>query len=124
MKMELPALIGQGTVTVSADYRADDPYVITLAFPVAVCAQEWAIGRDLLAEALDTGAAGTGDLRVTARGDVVVLGFATPEGVGWTVLRRNDVAALLALTHRIVRPGTESAFLDWSDTAEFPGVAP
>lgn len=124
MRMELPALIGQGTVTVTADYDSADPYVITLGFPPAVCAQEWVIGRELLAEALTDSAAGTGDLRVTVRGDVVVLGFATPDGVGWVVLRRDDVTALVAHTRRLVRPGTESEFVDWSDTAEFPGVAP
>lgn len=124
VRIELPALIGQGAVTVIADYDRGDPYAIGLEFPPAVCAERWVIGRELLAEALTAGAAGTGDVRVTARGDVVVLGFATPDGVGWLVLRRDDVAALVAHTDRLVRPGTESEFLDWSDIAGFPGVAP
>ncbi|WP_103348689.1 SsgA family sporulation/cell division regulator [Amycolatopsis sp. CA-128772] len=124
MRMELPALIGRGVVAVTARYCTNDPYVITLGFPVAVCEQEWLIGRELLAEGLDTGAAGIGDVRVTARGDVVTLGLSTPDGVGWVVFRRDDVAALVTLTHRLVMPGHEGEFLDWSDTAGFPGEAP
>jgi hypothetical protein len=122
--MDLPALLGRGHAMVCARYEPADPYAITLQFPDEVCSETWVIGRDLLAEALQSGQAGLGDVKVTARGDLVVLGLSTPDGTGTAVFRRDDVAALLALTHQMVRPGTESQFLDWSDTADFPGVAP
>jgi Streptomyces sporulation and cell division protein, SsgA len=123
MKMDLPALIGSGDVVVAAYYKSTDPYAITLQFPSEVCAPDWVIGRDLLVEALRTERIGSGDVRVTVRGDLVVLGLSTPDGVGWVVFRRDDVDALVAQTFRIVRPGREAEFLDWSDTTDFPGVA-
>ena len=123
MKMDLPALLPCGNAVLSAHYRATEPYAITLWFPTEVCSEAWVLSRELLAEALRIEWAGAGDARVTVRGDLVVLGLSTPDGVGWVVFRRNDVAELIARTHDIVRPGTEPEFLDWSDTADFPGVA-
>jgi sporulation and cell division protein SsgA len=122
MRMDLPALLGRGHAVVCARYETTDPYAITLRFPEAVCPEEWLIGRELLTEALRAGRAGLGDVKVTARGDLVVLGFTSPDGTGTAVFRRDDVAELLAQTHQIVRPGTESQFLDWSDP-DLPGVA-
>jgi hypothetical protein len=123
MKMNLPALLSGGHGVVCARYETTDPYAIALHFPETVCAEEWVISRDLLAEALQVGQAGLGDVKVTARGDLVVLGFSTPDGAGTAVFRRDDVAELVACTHRVVGPDTESEFLDWSDTVDFPGVA-
>jgi hypothetical protein len=82
------------------------------------------IGRELLADALTVGRAGAVDVKVIARGDLIVLGLSTPDGAGWVVFRRDDVDALMTATRRMVSPGEESEFLDWSDIAEFPGVAP
>jgi hypothetical protein len=120
--MDLPALLDKGHAVVHARYETTDPYAITLRFPEAVCAEEWLIGRELLAEAMQSGRAGIGDVRVTARGDLVVLGMSTPDGTGTVVFRRDDVAELLALTHQLVGPGSESQFLVWSDP-DLPGVA-
>ncbi|MEV0066670.1 SsgA family sporulation/cell division regulator [Amycolatopsis sp. NPDC050768] len=121
--LQLPALLGDGHATISASYDASEPYAITFGFDAVQPGLEWAISRELLSDALIYGAAGVGEVKVTARGDLVVLGLSNPDGTGAVVLRRDDVAALVAKTHQMVRPGCESRFLDWSDTAEFPGVA-
>ncbi|SFW50413.1 SsgA family sporulation/cell division regulator [Amycolatopsis australiensis] len=122
--MELPALLSHGQAVVSVRYEATDPYAVTLRFPAEVCPEEWVIGRDLLADVLTAGRAGAVDVQMVARGDLIVLGLSTPDGAGWAVFRRDDVEALMTATHRMVRPGEESQFLDWSDTTDFPGVAP
>ncbi|MEV0066130.1 SsgA family sporulation/cell division regulator [Amycolatopsis sp. NPDC050768] len=121
--LQLPALLENGHATISASYDASEPYAITFGFDAVQPGLEWLISRELLSDALIYGTAGDGDLKVTARGDLVVLGMSTPSGTGAIVLRRDDVDALIAATHRIVRPGQESEHLDWSDTVEFPGVA-
>ena len=124
MRMDLPALLESGQVTVTATYETVHPYAVCFAFPEGDVLVEWAVSRDLLADALTAGHAGVGDVRVTARGDLVVLELSSLDGKGWALFRRDDVAALVALTHQAVRPGTESQFLDWSDISGFPGVAP
>ncbi|MFI5614553.1 SsgA family sporulation/cell division regulator [Amycolatopsis sp. NPDC051903] len=119
----LPALLQTGHATISASYDASEPYAIAFGFDAVQPGLEWMVSRELLADALIYGAAGEGDLKVTARGDLVVLGMSTPEGTGTVVLRRDDVDTLVVATHRIVPPGQESEHLDWSDTADFPGVS-
>ncbi|MFF4598119.1 SsgA family sporulation/cell division regulator [Amycolatopsis sp. NPDC001319] len=121
--VQLPALLENGHATISASYDASEPYAITFGFDAVQPGLEWAVSRELLADALIYGTAGVGDLKVIARGDLVVLGMVTPNGAGTVLLRRDDVEILVAQAHRIVRPGCESQHLDWSDTAEFPGVA-
>jgi hypothetical protein len=122
MKMRLPAMAGTGQVEVTARYRREDPYALHLHFGLRP-GVDWAISRELVADALVSGQAGIGDVRVTARGDLVVLALSTPSGSGTAVFRRDDMAELIGRTHELVRPGTESEVLDWSDLAEFPGVS-
>ncbi|WP_340686361.1 SsgA family sporulation/cell division regulator [Amycolatopsis coloradensis] len=110
----LHVLLATGPAVVDARYRAEEPYGITFGFPGA----DWVIGRDLLAEALRDGRAGIGDVRVTARGDLITVGLSSPGGCGWVVFRRDDLAELVARTFDTVRPGTESDALDWSAAAE------
>ncbi|MFI5606880.1 SsgA family sporulation/cell division regulator [Amycolatopsis sp. NPDC051903] len=121
--MPLPALLHTGHATISASYDSSEPYAVTFGFDVVQPGLEWAVSRELLADALIYGTAGQGDLKVTVRGDLVVLGLSNPNGTGTVVLRRDDIDTLVAHAHRIVAPGCESQFLDWSDTTEFPGVA-
>jgi hypothetical protein len=121
--MPLPALLESGHATLAASYRRDDPYAIAVGFDVVQPGREWTISRELLSDALVYGQAGIGDVKVTVRGDLVVLGLSSPDGSGAVVFRRDDIAALIAATHQVVRPGEESVELDWSDTVEFPGMA-
>ncbi|QRP46046.1 SsgA family sporulation/cell division regulator [Amycolatopsis sp. FDAARGOS 1241] len=121
--LQLPALLQTGHATISASYDAGEPYAITFGFDVVQPGLEWAISRELLADALVYGTAGVGEVKVTARGDLVVLGLSNPNGTGAIVLRRDDVDTLVARAHQLVAPGTEWQHLDWSDTTEFPGVA-
>ncbi|MEC3974574.1 SsgA family sporulation/cell division regulator [Amycolatopsis sp. H20-H5] len=123
MRRDLAVMIGAGQTVATFSYDATAPYVVTMRVVDGAGPVTWLLGREVLAEALVTGRAGVGDVRVTARGDLVVLGLSTPDGVGTAVLRRDDVAVLVALTHQIVRPGAESDALDWSDLAQFPGVS-
>lgn len=120
MTMRLSALLESGHGTVLARYRREDPYAIVLGFDAVQRGLEWTVSRELLSDALVYGHAGVGDIRVTVRGDLVVLGLSTPDGTGTVVFRRNDIDKLLAATYRVVRPGQESAELDWSD---LPGVS-
>lgn len=118
--MELPVLIGSGHTVATFCYDATDPYAVTMRVTDGGGRVEWVFGRELLADALGTGHAGVGDVVVTVRGDLVVLGLSSPDGAGTAVFRRRDVAVFVARTHEIVLPGTESALLDWSD---LPGVS-
>ena len=118
--MDLPVLIGSGHTVASFSYNPADPYAVTLRVIDGAGPLEWMFGRELLAEALATGRTGVGDVAVIVRGDLVVLGLASPGGTGTAVFRRADIATFVARTHEIVRPGTESAWLDWSD---LPGVS-
>jgi Streptomyces sporulation and cell division protein, SsgA len=120
MRMDLPVLIGSGHTVASFYYEPADPYAVTLRVVDCAGPVEWVFGRDLFAEALATGQAGVGDVAVTVRGDLVVLGLSTPDGTGTAVFRRADVATFVVRTNEIVRPGTESVWLDWSD---LPGVS-
>jgi hypothetical protein len=122
LTLQLPALLASGHAEITAAYRREEPYAVVFDFSAAQPGLEWTVSRDLLADALIYNRAGTGDVRVLARGDLVVLTLSTPEGTGTVVFRRDDVAELVNRTHRIVRPGQESEHLDWSDLAEFPGV--
>jgi hypothetical protein len=101
-------------------YETTDPYAVTMRVTDGAGPVEWVFGRELLDGALATGQAGLGDVVVTVRGDLVVLGLSGPSGTGTAVFRRNEVAAFVAQTHQIVLPGAEFAFLDWSD---LPGVS-
>ncbi|QRP45780.1 SsgA family sporulation/cell division regulator [Amycolatopsis sp. FDAARGOS 1241] len=122
--MQLPALMERaGHGLISAGYDASEPYAITFGFDTVQPGLEWVISRDLLADGLIHGKAGEGDVKVTARGDLVVLGLCSPDGSAAVVLRRDDVDILLDRVYRIVARGAESQHLDWSDTTEFPGVA-
>jgi hypothetical protein len=125
MTMQLPVLLPSGHGEATAVYDAADPFAVRFGLWDSRLRMEvvWAISRDLLAEALTVGQAGAGDVRVTARGDLIVLGLSNQNGSVTAVFRRDDVTELLDRTHLIVWPGTESGFLDWSDTVEFPGVA-
>jgi hypothetical protein len=120
MRMDLPVLIGSGHTVATFSYEASDPYAVTMRVTDAAGPVQWVFARDLLAEALQVGQAGVGDVVVTVRGDLVVLGLSSPTGTGTAVFRRGDVTAFLARTGEIVGPGTESALLDWSDV---PGVS-
>ncbi|RJQ92376.1 SsgA family sporulation/cell division regulator [Amycolatopsis panacis] len=120
--MPLPALLETGHTTLAASYRADDPWAITIGFDAVQPGLKWTLSRELVADALVYGQAGVGDLNVTARGDLVILGLSTPDGSAAVVLRRDEVADLLHRTFELVRPGTEPACLDWSDITDFPGV--
>ncbi|MEU9688126.1 SsgA family sporulation/cell division regulator [Amycolatopsis japonica] len=114
----LHVMLKNGPAVVNARYDAADPYAITFGFPGA----EWIIGRELLAEAVRNGHAGIGDVQITARGDVITIGLASPDGCGWVVFRRGDLATFLHTTHRAVHAGAEE--IDWSAAAEvFPGVS-
>ncbi|NKQ54988.1 SsgA family sporulation/cell division regulator [Amycolatopsis sp. K13G38] len=117
--MDLPVLIGSGHTVASFYYESADPYAVTLRVIDGAGPVQWVFARDLFAEALDDGRAGVGDVAVTVRGDLVVLGLSSPHGTGTAVFRRADVATFMASTHEIVRPGSESVWLDWSDV---PGV--
>ncbi|GAA3537234.1 SsgA family sporulation/cell division regulator [Amycolatopsis ultiminotia] len=119
----LPALLESGHTTLAASYRSDDPYAVTVGFDAVQPGLEWTLSRELLADALIYGRAGVGDVTLTARGDLIVLGLSSPCGSAVVVFRRDDVAELVHRTHEMVPPGTEHTCLDWSDTAEFPGVA-
>ncbi|MFD5089008.1 SsgA family sporulation/cell division regulator [Amycolatopsis thailandensis] len=120
IESRLHALLKTGHAVVNARYDTTEPYAVTFGFPGA----EWVISRELLAEALHCGQAGIGDVRVTAPGDLITVGLSTPEGSGWVVFRRDDLAELVAATFDAVRPGTESDAIDWSQAAEvFPGVS-
>lgn len=119
----LPVLLESGHTTVSASYHRDDPYAVTLGFDAVRPGVEWVLARDLFCDALIYGQAGHGDVKLTARGDLVVMGMSTPSGTGMAIFRRDDVADFIGQTHQIVRAGQETAELDWSDAAEFPGVA-
>ncbi|MER7861695.1 SsgA family sporulation/cell division regulator [Amycolatopsis japonica] len=113
-------LVETGQAAVNGRYDAAEPYAISFGFPGA----DWAISRDMLAEALRDGQAGIGDVRVTARGDLITVGLSSPDGCGWVVFRRDDLAELVSRTFDTVRPGTEGDALDWSAAAEvFPGVS-
>lgn len=116
--MELPVLLESGHTVATLSYEQAEPYAVTMRVDEAVGPVEWVFARELLADALACGQAGLGDVQVTARGDLVVLGVSTPDGTGTAVFRRIDVAAFVAVAHRIVAPGAESALLDWSDLPE------
>lgn len=123
--VSLPVLLESGNTAVAASYRRDDPYAVTLGFDAVRPGVEWVLARDLFCDALIYGQAGggAGDVTVTVRADLVVLGLSTPDGAATAIFRRDDVADFLGQTHQIVRAGQETAELDWSDVAEFPGVA-
>ena len=118
--MDLPVLIGSGHTTASFYYEPADPYAVTLRVIDGAGPLQWVFARDLLAQALADGQAGVGDVAVTARGDLLVLGLSTAEGTGTAVFRRADVATFVTRTNEIVWPGTEFVWLDWSD---LPGVS-
>ncbi|MEC3976239.1 SsgA family sporulation/cell division regulator [Amycolatopsis sp. H20-H5] len=119
MRMRLSALVGQHRVEVLASYKRTAPYEMVLAFGDV----SWVLGRELFGEGLRTGQAGAGDVRVTARGDLVVLGLSTPDGTGSAILRRDDVEQLVRATYLVVPAGRESESLDWSGLVQFPGVS-
>ncbi|QFU90956.1 SsgA family sporulation/cell division regulator [Amycolatopsis sp. YIM 10] len=123
MRIKIPALLPCGAAEVSVRYSPCEPFAITLRFPRKAGGQNWVLSRELLADGLRTGTAGVGDVRVNARGELAWLDLSTPDGEGWAVFRRADLTSVVELSHVVVRPGTESRFLNWADTAEFPGVA-
>lgn len=116
--MRLPVLIGSGHTVATLSYDKSDPYAVAMRVTDTGGPVEWVFARDLLADALDHGRAGVGDLVVIARGDLVVLSLSTPDGTGAAVFRRDDVTTFVARAQRIVPPGRESGFLDWSDLPE------
>ncbi|WP_158634442.1 SsgA family sporulation/cell division regulator [Amycolatopsis sp. WAC 01375] len=123
MKLHLLALVDSQRLQVTAEYRRGEPFAVALSFPIEPDEARWVLGRELLEDALNTGAAGIGDVRITARGDLVVLALSTPDGSGSAIFRRDDLAAFLSLTYLIVPAGTESDAIDWSAAAEvFPEV--
>ncbi|UUV34308.1 SsgA family sporulation/cell division regulator [Amycolatopsis roodepoortensis] len=120
MKVHMPALVDSTRLRVAVGYRADEPFAVTLTFPTEPEAR-WVLGRELLDLALNTGTAGLGDARLTARGDLLVLALSTPDGEGTAIFRRDDLATFLSLTYRMVPAGTEE--IDWSAAAKvFPEV--
>ncbi|WP_169812905.1 SsgA family sporulation/cell division regulator [Amycolatopsis regifaucium] len=120
----MPALVGTVQLQVAAEYSTAEPFAVTLTFPTEPVEAEWVLSRELLNEALNTGTAGIGDVRITARGDLVVLALSTPDGKGVAIFRRDALAAFVSLTYLMVPAGAESDVLDWSAAAEmFPGVS-
>ncbi|KZB80503.1 SsgA family sporulation/cell division regulator [Amycolatopsis regifaucium] len=119
MKLHLPALIDTQRFQVTAEYRRTEPFAVALTFPIEPQEARWVLGRELLDAALNTGTAGIGDVRITARGDLMVLALSTPDGSGSAIFRRDDLAAFLSLTYLIVPAGTESDAIDWAKAAKF-----
>ena len=118
MEQHILALVDTGFLVVAAEYDHADPFAVRLTFPVEPEAV-WVFSRELLADALNDGQAGIADVRITARGDLVVLGLSSPDGTGSAIFRRDDLAAFLSLTYQVVPAGAESDALDWSTAIEF-----
>lgn len=118
MKRDIPALVvAAGPLQVTAEYEDTEPFAVAFTFPTEPDEARWVFSRALLDEALTTGTAGIGDVRLTARGDLVVLALSTPDGSGTAIFRRDDLATFLSLTYQELPAGAEA--IDWAAAAEF-----
>ena len=120
--MTLPVFLPSGHGEAPVVYDTAEPFVVRFGLWDARMWREvvWRISRELLAEAVNAGQAGIGQVRVTVRGDLLVLGLSNQDGSCAVVFRRDDIVELLCRTNELVRPGTEGDLLDWSD---LPGVS-
>ena len=117
LRLELVDELGSvDTVAAALHYDALDPYAVRATFWTTDGPVVWDLARDLLDEGMDQ-PTGDGDVHVWPcvgeRGQaVVVVELGSPEG--WVMLQAEarEVMRFLAVTHRLVAPGEESAHLD------------
>lgn len=95
-------------------YDPADPYAVTIIFPAVVCDADgrdvtWRFARDLLDDALRTGAAGTsgGQVFVTAGDGTVALHLRGDGGASTTECAARTVSTFLARTYLLVPRGEE-----------------
>ena len=99
-------------------YAAADPWAVRVAFRTGgegTRPVEWLFGRQLLTDGMSA-AVGDGDVRVwpavDGHGPVVHLAMASPSGSALFEIDRDEVAAFLGQTYRLVSAGSESQRVD------------
>lgn len=103
-------------VPVFLRYDITDPYAVVLDIGTKGRWVAWHLSRDLLAEGLHYGV-GEGDVYVAPDSDDadrVWVVLSSPTGTAHLALVRHEVAAALEQTNQLVKPGTESALIDWN----------
>lgn len=90
-------------------YQPDDPYSVHFE----VGKGEWVFGRDLLADALESGASGDGDVHLRTRGELLEIELRSPDGRATLRIERQAAAAFLRQSEASVPRGSESARIDF-----------
>ena len=103
-------------VPTTLEYRADDPYAVSLTFHSSAGDVEWMVARTLLLQGL-AAPTGDGDVKVYPSIDddaraVAVLDFSSPDGRLVAEACTHDLQTFLARTFATVPVGTESQHLD------------
>jgi len=107
-------LVGpRGAASLEAELRYDtaDPYAVVISFQRGAEEVDWVFGRDLLLRGVSE-PAGDGDVKVLPSLDadgraVVVVSLAAPSGQALVEMRTRELLEFLAMTTRLVWPGTE-----------------
>ncbi|MER7002242.1 SsgA family sporulation/cell division regulator [Dactylosporangium sp. NPDC000555] len=107
---------GPAVVEVSYAPRMD-PYALQLAIAVTDGTNTWLISRDVVRDGLSE-AAGYGDVHVTPVGNGrVAINLAPGDDTLMLLFDREELAAFVAATDAAVRPGSETALVDWDQLA-------
>ena len=103
-------------VPAAIEYRASDPYAVTVLFFTGPDEVRWSFGRDLLDEGL-VHEVGDGDVQVVPAedeidGQVVQIRLEAPGGVAILEASTDSVLGFLARSFALVPPGAERQHLD------------
>lgn len=103
-------------VPVILAYNGDDPYAVSITFDFPE-GPTWIVGRDLIADALETSkVTGDGDVQVLNEGDTVLIFLATEIGrhahTAAVKIDKVEVIEFLDETYKITERGDESSAVE------------
>jgi hypothetical protein len=122
LTMELISANGVLPVAAELEYDPSSPYAATARFIVDEATVSWTFARDLLCQGIYE-PAGRGEVRVRPDLDdeghaAVLIELHSPQGVALLLAPSRDVARFLDRSTSVVRPGTESGYLDIDATID------
>lgn len=103
--------------TCEVQYDSDDPYAFRFLFNNGVSDAQWLIGRDLLAEGLNSEIwVGEGDIRIRRNSHhTVEVSLDSHEGLAVVTVPRNSLKNFIKRSSTVVDFGKESNQYDWDE---------